>query len=38
MYYALIDMRGTCAAMTTLAWESLKEIADKLISECEMLW
>ena len=37
MYYALVDMRGTCHAMTTLARGSLKDIADMLISECEML-
>lgn len=37
MYYALINMRSSCAAMTALAWGSLKEIADTLISECEML-
>ena len=37
MYYALVDMRSSCVAMTALAWGSLAEIADMLISECDML-
>ena len=37
MYYALVDMRGTCDAITSLAWGSLKDIAAMLISECEIL-
>ena len=37
MYYALIDMRGSCTAITALAWGSLKQIADKVISECDEL-
>lgn len=37
MYYALIDMRNSCSATTALAWGSLKQVADMLISECEML-
>ena len=37
MYYALVDMRGTCCATTALAWGDLKQIADTLISECETL-
>ena len=37
MYYALVDMRGTCCATTALAWGDFKQIADMLISECETL-
>lgn len=37
MYYALIDMRASCSAQTTLAWGSLKDIADYLLSECQLL-
>lgn len=37
MYYALIDTRSSCVAMTTLAWGTLKEIADTLLSECQQL-
>lgn len=37
MYYALVDMRGSCSAQTALAWGRLKDIADFLISECQLL-
>lgn len=37
MYYALVDMRGSCCATTALAWGELKQIADMLISECKTL-
>ena len=37
MYYALVDMRGTCCATTALAWGDLKQVANMLISECETL-
>ena len=37
MYYALLDMRSSCIAMTTLAWGDLKGVAASLIQECELL-
>ena len=37
MYYALIDMRSSCVAMTALAWGTLQEISDTLIAECQQL-
>ena len=37
MYYALVDMRSSCIALTALAWGSLNDIASMLISECDML-
>ena len=36
MYYALVDMRSDCIAMTTLAWGDLKGVAARLIEECEL--
>ena len=37
MYYALVDMRSDCIAMTTLAWGDLQGVAARLIEECELL-
>ena len=38
MYYALLDMRSSCTALTGLVWgETLKQVADSIIGECEML-
>lgn len=38
MYYALLDMRSSCTALTGLVWgKTLKEVADSIIGECEML-
>ena len=37
MYYALIDMRSSCVAITALFWGTLQEIADSLIAECQLL-
>lgn len=37
MWYALIDSRSDCVAMTHLVWGELKNIAEQLIKECEDL-
>ena len=37
MWYALIDGRSSCVAMTHLAWGTLKDIANDLINECDLL-
>lgn len=37
MYYALIDMRSSSGATTALAWGSMKDIADSLIYESNLI-
>lgn len=37
MYYALVDCRSSCIAMTHLAWGTLQDIANELINECNEL-
>ena len=37
MYYALIDMRSSSGATTALAWGSMKDIADTLIYESNLI-
>ena len=37
MYYALVDCRSSCIAMTHLAWGTLEDIANDLINECNEL-
>ena len=38
MYYALLDMRSSCTALTGLVWgETLKQVTDSILGECEAL-